>query len=108
MVHVNDNVPGAVYVGRAMPGRRGSVFGNPFRVGRRWLRGAAIALYREMVLANPMLLVRLPGLRSAEALACWCRHDGETEPACHADVLLDLLAKHTDDELREMAKAVRR
>ena len=40
------------------------------------------------------------------ALACWCRHDGDRRPGasvCHADVLIELLEHHSDEELRAMA-----
>lgn len=110
VVHVNDKVEGAVYIGRAM--KRGkhqfdrSRFANPFRVeigGRAW----AIEMYRNWVLGGVPgveLLARLPELRG-KPLACWCRHDGEPKTdqnACHGDVLVELLDRYTDDELRAM------
>lgn len=110
VVHVRDDVPGAVYVGRAMPRQRlaGSPFGNPFKVKQHG-RAEAIRRYRESIAAalrrSPELVEQLIALRG-KPLACWCRHDGEprTEAnACHADVLVEFLAAHTDDELRRMA-----
>jgi hypothetical protein len=49
------------------------------------------------------LLADLPELRD-KALACWCRHDGEERThanACHGDVLVELLGRYSDDELRQ-------
>jgi len=81
VVHVRDGIPGAVYIGRSMP-RQG------------------------LVNSDRRLLAQLPELRG-KALACWCRHDGEErtpDNACHGDVLVDLLDRYTDDELRAMAQ----
>ena len=108
VVHVKDNVPGAVYVGRAVGRQRmkGSVWGNPFTV-RMHGRAGAIALYRNgiEVSGSIPLIGRVPELRG-KPLACWCRHDGEDQSpdnACHGDVLVNLLDTYTDDELRLMA-----
>ena len=104
IVHVNDNVDGAVYIGRAVPrhGIGGSRWGNPFVVGKRHTRDEAIDFYRlRLKIRADEFLPYLPELRE-KPLACWCRKDGETAPACHGDVLLELLANHTDDELRAM------
>lgn len=113
VVHVRDNVPGAVYVGRSMPrqGLKGSPFGNPFRPKN----GDAIELFITYI-GDPKrgrpLLAQLPELRG-KALACWCVHHGDPAPLpydfdpddyrCHAEVLKWLLDNKTDAELREMA-----
>jgi len=107
VVHVNDRVPGAVYVGRAMGalGMSGSPFGNPFRIGEHGGRAFVFEFYRGHLLASPDLLARLPELRD-RPWACWCRRDGEPRAgrnACHADVLVGLLEAHSDGELRAMA-----
>jgi hypothetical protein len=108
VVHVKENVEGAVYVGRALTalGLSGSPFGNPFRIGEHGDRAACIRLYREWLLGSPALLARLPELRN-KPLACWCRRDGRAwspATACHGDVLIELLDRYTDDELRAMRK----
>ncbi len=120
VVHVNDNVPGAVYIGRAMlrSGLKGSPFGNPYKIGRDGSRMAVLASYDQDMHGliegwcidpdhtsdewSEMLIA----LRN-KPLACWCRHDGEVrteDNTCHGDVLLELLNEHTDDELREMGR----
>ena len=56
-------------------------------------RAEVIALCRH-VLPTPL-----------RPLTCRCRRDGEAqtaENACHADVLLDLLGRHTDGEWRAL------
>jgi hypothetical protein len=109
VVHVNDNVPGAVYIGRAAPRRRlkASKFANPYKV-EDWGRSEAIANYRSRsgLFLQPGWIEDLIALRG-KPLACWCRHDGEPKTAanaCHGDVLLELLEKYSDDELRAMAR----
>lgn len=101
---------GAVYVGR------GSLFGNPFRIGRGgtfwgetdrvkgwwvespsevWMKATreeahyvAAELYRAWLLhpAQRQLLAKVPVGLAGHDLACWCPLD---QP-CHADVLLEL------------------
>lgn len=107
--HVNDNIPGAIYVGRAVPRRgiKASKWTNPYKIGRGYTREQAIESYRKATIdaGESGLLPLLPELRNAPALACWCRHDGEEltgDNECHADVLVDLLERYTDDELRAM------
>jgi NTP pyrophosphatase (non-canonical NTP hydrolase) len=108
VVHVRDAVPGAVYVGVGNPreGLAESAFANPFRVPQDGNRQTVIVRYLRHVLASPALLAMLPVLRG-KPLACWCRHEGDQRPgapACHADVLLELLEQHSDEELRAMAE----
>ena len=119
VVHVNDGVDGAVYIGRYMPPAKGrrllpaSRFANQFKIGtvpwwadRPLTRADAIEAYRKHLLDHPAFLDLLIPLRG-KPLACWCRHDGEAKTeatACHGDVLIEILDRYTDDELREMAK----
>lgn len=109
VVHVNDNVEGAVYIGRAN-GREGlavSPFANPYRLvdGSVTDRAKVVIQYEVWLLRDRReLLATLPELRG-KALACWCRHDGEEQtPAnrCHGDVLVGLLEEYSDEELRAM------
>lgn len=72
--------PYDVYVGRG----RGSIWGNPFRVGRDGTREQVIIAYERWLLRQPDLLARLPELRG-KTLGCWC-----APQPCHADVLLRL------------------
>lgn len=118
VVHVNDKIPDAVYVGRAMPrqGLQASRFANPFKIGDPvygtdvvMSRDDVIEAYRVRLLSQPsVLLAELPALRG-KPLCCWCRRDGEAERldnACHGDVLVNLLDAYTDDELRAMAQPI--
>lgn len=109
VVHIADEVPGAVYIGRAMPRRlKKSPFANPYKIGPDMTRAHALELYESHILESPALLTRLPELRG-KPLACWCRHDGQVrtrENFCHGDILVGLLETHTDDELRAMAEAI--
>jgi hypothetical protein len=115
IVHVNDRIDGAVYIGRAMPrqGLRASVFANAYRIGRDGDRAAVLAYYEDDLYTfahRPSdVLHLLPELRG-KPLACWCRHDGEVvtpENRCHGDLLLEALARFTDDDLRSMAGPVK-
>lgn len=100
VVHVNDNVPGAVYIGRAnrRRGLKASRWANAFTVQQHGRRGA-IELYeyylREELVSSARQnvcddLYDLIG----KPLACWCRHDGEErteDNACHGDVLVTII-----------------
>jgi hypothetical protein len=109
VVHVNDQIEDAVYIGRPMPRRkiRASPFANPFKIEPGTTRSQAIKQYRERIMGQPYLMHRLPELRG-KALACWCRHDGEAwtrENSCHGDVLHHLLTVLTDQQLQAWGEA---
>lgn len=113
VIHVDelDAFPDAVYIGRAVP-RRGlpaSPWANPYRIGRDGDRQTVIARYERELRRRPELLAALSALRG-RPLACWCRRsDQPSTPAtaCHGDVLLRLLAAHTDADLRLAAERLR-
>ena len=103
VVHVKDNIPGAIYIGRAMPyqGIEGSPFANPFKIGE-YTRDQCLVLYQNYLMKTHRLMRSLPELRG-KPLACWCRHDGKrvTEKnRCHGDEIVHLLNSLTDEELR--------
>ncbi len=107
VVHINDHVEGAVYIGRAMPrqGLKASPFANPYRIGGAVSRDYAMTLYEQHLTTTPHLWALIPELRG-KPLACWCRHDGEAPSAdtrCHGDVLVGLLAAFSDEQFRERA-----
>lgn len=104
VVHIKDNVEGAVYIGRAMSARglSGSKWANPYKIGEHGTRIQVLALYADDLRHDPGFIRQLPELRD-KPLACWCRHDGETPTEgnrCHGDILLEWLKDYTDDELR--------
>jgi hypothetical protein len=109
VVHVDDNVPDAVYIGRAMPQRQlsGSIFANPFQVGWDGDRDEAIARYRmEMAFLCRESPDHLDALRElvGKPLACWCRHDGEDRAdhtACHGDVLIGIMRELGFEDVAE-------
>ena len=68
-----------VYIGR------GSIWGNPFEIGKDGTREEVIAKYKEYILAKPELLARLPELKD-KILGCYCK-----PKPCHGDVLIELL-----------------
>ena len=84
-----------VYIGRAMPRhkdprvRAGSVFANPFKIGRDGTRAAVLVQYRiwldELFAKNPRAIEQLRELRG-KRLGCWCKPE-----TCHGDVLIKLL-----------------
>lgn len=114
VIHVNEmgRYPDAVYIGRknARFGLAKSKWSNNHTIKNRRdpvERAKVIEQYRILyTIKGRHRLIDLPELRG-KPLACWCRHDGEplTERnACHGDVLVDLLDRYTDEELREMAQ----
>jgi hypothetical protein len=77
--------PYDIYIGRPSP------FGNPYSYKRGTLakfkvnsREEAIQKYKEWVLNQPELLLKLPELKN-KALGCWCK-----PLACHGDILKEL------------------
>lgn len=64
-----------VYIGR------GSIWGNPFVIGRDGDRSDVIAKYEERLATRPDLIARLPELRG-KSIACFC-----APLPCHGDVL---------------------
>lgn len=84
-----------VYVGRRMRfglHTAGSVWGNPFKVGRDGTLAEVLAKYRAHVLGSPDLLVQLHTLRG-KVLGCWCCDGDASTPSpakCHAQVLAEL------------------
>jgi len=113
VVHVNDKIADAVYVGSAMPRQRlkASPLANPYRVKQRGLAGAlsryAIYLQNEITKGNPEIIEALIECRG-KPLACWCRHDFEGwEPGkeCHADLIMEFLRAYSDETLRTMTVA---
>lgn len=70
-----------VYIGRG----RGSIWGNPYIIGKDGTRDEVIEKYRQYILGKPELLAQLESLRG-KTLACWC-----SPQRCHGDVLVELL-----------------
>lgn len=68
-----------VYIGR------GSIWGNPFKIGRDGTRTEVIEKYREYLEQSPQLLKELESLRG-KTLGCYCK-----PKPCHGDVLLRFL-----------------
>jgi hypothetical protein len=74
-----------VYIGRKTRDMSGSIWGNPFQIGKDGTREEVIAKYRQYILSKPELLGQLESLRG-KTLGCWC-----SPQACHGDVLVELL-----------------
>lgn len=109
VVHVKDNVPGAVYIGRLAGKMPRSVWANPYSVKRHG-REEAITRYANRLTRSPDLIRQLPALRG-QPLACWCRRDGADktdDTACHGDILLAWLTCYTDSELHLIANVTER
>ncbi|MBM3131109.1 MAG: DUF4326 domain-containing protein [Chloroflexi bacterium] len=95
---VRDWVSSIVYVGRPMKSgceqiRKGSILGNPFRVGRDGSRSVVIEKYRKRlwgecqrehsaVKDELLRLVEIEKSGKMIVLVCWCH----PQP-CHADVI---------------------
>ena len=110
--HVSDKVEGAIYIGRAMPrrGLKASPLANPHKIGvdgdrRTVIAHFEVSLMRELRAHDPAVVEALIAVRQAPAISCWCRRLGEpwTEAnACHGEVIVGLLERFTDGELRGM------
>lgn len=117
--HVNENIPGAVYIGRKYR-KRGYIFSdsalrNPFAIkdtrgfkANRSVRLEVIAEFRvyaseRILIGDAQFIDALIEARD-KPLACWCRKSTAHAPACHGDVILELLDTYTDDQLRNFMK----
>lgn len=69
--------PYTTYIGR------GSIWGNPYRIGPDGTRDEVIALYAAYLDSDPDLLDALPSLKG-EVLGCFC-----VPLPCHGDVLVE-------------------
>lgn len=68
-----------VYIGR------GSIWGNPFIIGRDGTRLEVVEKYRDWIIMQPKLMAQLHTLQD-KRLGCYCY-----PKACHGDVLVALL-----------------
>lgn len=71
--------PCDIYVGR------GSIWGNPFRIGVDGTREEVIEKYRLYILSNSFLMSRLGDLKGKK-LGCYCK-----PKFCHGDILVQLV-----------------
>lgn len=78
------HAPYDTYIGR------GSIWGNPFRIGENGDRATVLRLYRDYLLSDDELLLRLPELQG-KVLGCFCKPS-----ACHGDLLAALADGDTD------------
>lgn len=69
-----------VYIGRG----NGSIWGNPYQIGKDGTREEVIQKYMDYLLTRPDLISRIGELKG-KVLGCWC-----SPLACHGDVLAHL------------------
>jgi hypothetical protein len=81
IVNITGNQFYQVYIGR------GSIWGNPFYLGRDGTREEVIEKYRVYILNNNYLRNKLPELKG-KILGCHCK-----PLPCHGDVLVDMINK---------------
>ena len=83
-----DPIPdGAVYVGR------GTVWGNPWKIGEDGTRDEVVERYRAAVMADGKapLRKRIRQELAGKDLVCWCQSPSDEDPLpCHATVLLEI------------------
>jgi hypothetical protein len=68
-----------IYIGR------GSIWGNPFIIGKDGTREEVIQKYESYIKSRPDLLKQLPKLKG-KRLGCFCK-----PKTCHGDILVKLL-----------------
>ena len=73
------------YIGRAMPGKAGSPFANPFKIGKDGTRSEVIAKYEAYLRGRPDLLERILEL-DGKVLGCWCKPKD-----CHGDIIVKII-----------------
>jgi hypothetical protein len=89
---INGKVEGfskGVYVGRTMPGLKGSPLANPFKIGRDGSREQVIQRYRlwlweQIKGGNAEVIAELKRIALEQAdVVCWC-----SPLPCHGDVVI--------------------
>lgn len=73
-----------IYIGR------GTIWGNPFKIGIDGTREEVIDLYRQYAKHNPEIMDNLYKLKG-KRLGCSCKPQ-----SCHGDVLIELLKEQDD------------
>jgi hypothetical protein len=91
--------PFDVYIGRG----RGSVWGNPFKIGEDGEREEVIEKYKQwLVFGEGRLLIKRLGELEGQTLGCWCADYGGLSAGdglfCHGQILLKLL-QHRREKL---------
>jgi len=81
IVNLNKNEY-TVYIGR------GSIWGNPFIIGKDGTRKEVIEKCKQHVMNSPELMKRLHELEG-ETLGCFCK-----PKLCHGDVLIELIEEN--------------
>ena len=77
---LNKQIPeGAAYIGRG----RGSIWGNPFEIGKDGTREEVIAKYAVYAYINHELMAKAREQLRGLNLVCFC-----APKACHGDILL--------------------
>ena len=71
--------PYDIYIGR------GSIWGNPFYIGKDGTREEVISKYEIYIMSHPELIKRLPEI-AGKILGCWCK-----PKACHGDILVKMI-----------------
>jgi len=87
LVNRHHALPYDVYIGR------GSIWGNPYRIGSDGNRDDVIRKYREWILTQPDLIARLDELDGLK-LGCYCKPN-----RCHGEILLELIELKKRGEL---------
>ncbi len=77
-VNLNKS-PYDVFIGR------GSIWGNPFVIGKDGTRKEVIKKYRVWIETQPDLISKLSHLKD-KVLGCYCKPN-----ACHGDVLVEMV-----------------
>ena len=83
-----------VYIGRPARGIAGSIWANPYVIGKDGTRDEVIEKYRRYVLGKPELLAQLESLRG-KVLGCWC-----SPQKCHGEILIELLGEGQPQQMR--------
>ena len=72
---------------------RGSIWGNPFRIGQHGTRKEVIKKYRRYILNSPRKLAKLHWLKG-KRLGCYCK-----PLPCHGDILVELIKEVKNDKI---------
>lgn len=89
IININNSEDYDIYIGR------GSIWGNPFKIGKDGTRQQVIEKYEEYIRKNSELLQKLSFLEGKK-LGCYC-----SPKPCHGDVLIKLLKERQGSKIIE-------
>jgi len=86
-----------VYIGRG----QGSIWGNPFEIGKDGTRKEVIEKHKQWILSQPIMIERAKKELKGCVLGCWCKTKNKPNQPCHGDTLASIANNEPFEEIVE-------